>query len=396
VEQLYDHLNDVDVSRANVIRLNEGGGKARKSGGRGESAEGDDDQRNLFMEMCDPAVTRELISDHILLKRRLHLQALNDAETGDGSGPSSNMARLQEAEASLDVEDPNLNSNSLSHASSSGKSSSNPLTDTRRELRENRYINVKVVRKVLKDFSAQNSKDLLSRQLAQAGIDVEEEERARQALQMVAQASSKYKSQKNSMRLENFGKVQVAREGRMFMLKTFMLLTGDLGRSWRQFVEDNVRAEILRKKQIQARENEIRLNESMRTQRDRATHQRQLAYNNKYSNNAYLAGGSLEAHSVELSAHSEARGEGGDGDGDGDGASLCSGLSEEQGQGQGQLHPTQSLPGLGSRTTAPSPCARPLTAEGGSGGEGGGVSERIKTHLLVGIQRRRSSNEKDQ
>jgi len=284
VEQLYNHINDVDVNRANVIRLNEGGGKVRRAG---RVDDNDDDQRNLFMEMCDPVFVRERIEEHILTKRRLHLLAQREAESSDCG---ANTARLQEA--------------AQQEAQQAAAADKNILTGRKKELRENHYLNLKVVQKVMKDFSDKNSKDLLSRQLAQAGIDVEEEERSRKALKMVAEASSKYKVQKNTMKLENFGRPEVAREGRMFMLKTFFLLTGDLGTSWHQYVEDNVRAEVLRKKKILQRENEIKISESMRTQQDRASLQRQLAYNNKHSNNPFAVGGSLESLSVTSSLES--------------------------------------------------------------------------------------------
>lgn len=44
VEALYEHINDVDVTRANVIRLNEGpagGGRRAGAGGKGVSSEED-------------------------------------------------------------------------------------------------------------------------------------------------------------------------------------------------------------------------------------------------------------------------------------------------------------------------------------------------------------------
>lgn len=140
----------------------------------------------------------------------------------------------------------------------------------------------------MKDFSAKNSKDLLSRQLAQAGIDIEEEERQASALQMVA-SGGKYKVQKNTMRLENFGwkeeKANRERDGRIFKIKTFLLLTGtDLGKSWKGFVEENVRAEVLRKKRELQKKNEDELRESMRTQQERADRQRELTYKAKHSN----------------------------------------------------------------------------------------------------------------
>lgn len=357
VEQLYNHINDVDVTRANVIRLNEGGGKVRRAG-RADGNE--DDQRNLFMEMCDPAFVRERIEEHILTKRRLHLEAQREAAESNTDG--INLARIQEVQKDI---------------AEQGDSAGRPQTGTKKEMKENHYLNLKVVRKVMKDFSEKNSKDLLARQLAHAGIDVEEEERARNARKMVAEASSKYKAQKNTMKLENFGRPQVAREGRMFMIKTFFLLTGDLGTSWYQYVEDNVRAEILRKKKILQRENEVRLGESMRTQQDRAAHQRQLAYNNKHSNNPFATGGSLEALSVDLSSTSERRRPSRD-ERRLSGDSLF-GLEENQ------QRPFTSDPNLGR---PPDPDSMHRTAS-----EATGLSENAKKHQLIGIQKTRFSRD---
>ena len=114
------------------------------------------------MEMCEPALVREAISRHILTKRRLHL--LNQLAE-ENSDQRQNLARLQKQEQQKRL-----------------LAESNPLLGegkaVTKEL-QNEYINLKVVRKVINDFSSKNSRDLLSRQLAHAGIDVEEEERAR-------------------------------------------------------------------------------------------------------------------------------------------------------------------------------------------------------------------------
>lgn len=61
------------------------------------------------------------------------------------------------------------------------------------------------------------------------------------------------------MKLENFGRnKEESREGRMFKLKTFFLMTGgpELGKSWKSYIEENVKAETLRKKKILQEKNE--------------------------------------------------------------------------------------------------------------------------------------------
>ena len=76
---------------------------------------------------------------------------------------------------------------------------------------------------------------------------------------MVSAASSKYKVQQNTMKLENFGRnKEENREGRMFKLKTFFLMTGgaELGKSWRSYIEETVRADAQHKKKILQQKNE--------------------------------------------------------------------------------------------------------------------------------------------
>lgn len=112
------------------------------------------------MEMCDPDMVRAAILRHIRVKRHLHLQNQLAEEDSDSR---EHMLRLQEMEMQK-------------------RASGNLLMDQKAVMREhayNNYINLKVVRKYVQDFSAKNNKDLLSRQLAIAGIDVDEEERAR-------------------------------------------------------------------------------------------------------------------------------------------------------------------------------------------------------------------------
>ena len=257
-------MNDVDVNRANVIRLNEGGGKGKRSKTRGASNE--EDQRNMFMEMCDPAMVREAIIEHIQYKRHLHL--LHQRAEENDVEARQNLARLQR------------------------RSLRDLQKETNAPAQKHNYINLKVVKKVLQDFSSKNSRDLLSRQLAHAGIDVDEEERHKKALKMVETASSKYKVQQHTMKLENFGKKEENREGRMFKLRTFFLLTGgNLGKSWKSYIEDNVKAEIIRKKKILQEENERKIQESMRTQQERANLQKKLAYQAKSNNVTYGGGG---------------------------------------------------------------------------------------------------------
>lgn len=297
VQALYGHIDDVEVSRANVIRLNEGGKRSKTRHHDHKLAQ---DDKNVFMEMCDPALVRDSIRAHLLYKRRVHLEQLREAEESSGARQTrDHMARIrafQELNSSL------LPLNPLGEESTSQSGE----RERGKEAARHEYINVKVVKKVLKDFSAKNTKDLLSRQLAEAGIDVEEEERARRARHMVETASSKYKVQQPTMRLENFGrKEKENKQARIFQVKTFFLLTGSLGKSWKAFIEEVVRAETQRKKKLLQQENERSIQESMRTQQERAKEQRRLALRSKQQ--GHLAAASTSVESLEGSESSAPR-----------------------------------------------------------------------------------------
>ena len=172
-------MNDVDVSRVNVIRLNEGGKQQKHRG---------DSDNNMFMEMCDAALVEEAIGAHIDYKRRCHLELQNLAENPGHTNPEMMFAPGVSGGSSL------LTAGTQDKPVSAKKQQSN------------HHINVKLVRKVMLDFNPQNTKDLLARQLADAGIDVDAEEKEKKAKKMVVEASSKYKVQAQTLKLENFGK----------------------------------------------------------------------------------------------------------------------------------------------------------------------------------------------